>query len=157
MVDLPHWRASIGRFHAACVSRFFSDRVRALVGSRLTKWKDHVDVSTTDVIVSWLCLVFLFNFVLCFKKVTSDAVWSPFDDSLFYNISVFSDLKFVTSVNAVNVVPLSVSFMADSVLPVTRYATTFIFVLFALGQRRLKFSNDVEENPGPDPIPVPKQ
>ena len=92
--------------------------------------------------------------MLCFKKVTSDAVWSPFDDSLFYNISVFSDLKFVTSVNTVNVVPLSVSFMADSVLPVTRYATTFIFVLFALGQRRLKLSNDVEENPGPDPDPV---
>ena len=142
MTDLGVWRATIGRFHLACVFRLIRDRFRH--SEKYTSGSDGI-VTVVDVCTTWLCLL---SFVwLCFsgKHVVVSAVDSPF----FVMENYFAQETVLVN-NTVSVTS------CDIVLPTTPVSMTFppfvpvlYLAVFALSSLRIRLSGDVEENPGP--------
>ena len=150
MIDLVIWRASIGRFYAACVSRCLLDRVRASGGSVRCKVQ-RVDVTTIDVVVSWLCLLILVNLSLCFKQVALVAVFSPCDyayDHINVHACGTSVTLPVSSLDPDSYYDPSL-LSATVILTCLHFVMAVVAVLYKCALRRISLSGDVESNPGP--------
>jgi hypothetical protein len=140
MIEVGLWRASIGRFHLACAARHFLDRFRAQ-----PVHGDCADVSVSDVCITWGCLFFLVNIMYCFKDVVESAICAPFPPlgTVTNNSSLVTGHLAVQNDDLVPLSPMAVTF------PRVQYAPSLCLAVFAFAIRRLRLSNDVEENPGP--------
>lgn len=74
MVDICQWRAAIGRFHGVC----FAKLVRSRFGDKFSRPSDSDIVGTGDVLVMWICVLFLASFVVCVKQLLICSVTVPF-------------------------------------------------------------------------------
>lgn len=140
MIEVGLWRASIGRFHLACVAKHFLNRLCAQ-----PVYGDSSEISVSDVCITWGCLVFLANIVCCFKDVAESAFSAPFPPlgTVTYNSSTVTGHLSVPSDDLVHLSPMAVTF------PHVQHAPSLCLAVIAFAIRRLRLSNDVEENPGP--------
>ena len=136
------WRAVIGRFNLVSLGRALTNRL----SSRATEaFFNCANLSVSDVFFGWVCLLLLINFVNCARCIVFDAIQTPFllsNSELFLRDGVVLD--FVNN-SSDSVLPLK---MAASAL--AQHLPVLCLVLFVFSVRRIRLSNDIQENPGPD-------
>ena len=143
MMELCLWRASIGRFCLACVSRLLSNRFREYI---CAKGKDTVQVSIWDIFLLWLYLCVLANIGICLKQLIVCAIFNPLlPDSQSDKITT-TVTSVVSLSEAMFMSPIGLSEIYSSHIQCLSESAC---VLFAFALRLVRLSNDVEENPGP--------
>lgn len=132
MTDLRLWRASIGRFHLACVARLILNRSRDTGCFNCTDTAN-VTISISDVFISWLCLVMLVNLLCSLKQLAFSAVFSPYLLSNYEqtNETYISSFSSVTSVAIVSVLraPSFFLFFYPTLVQLTPILSCVLFAL----------------------------
>lgn len=142
MIDLGLWRAAIGLFNSACAAA--NSKRESAIAKPVCDTGSDQQLTSLDIVTSWLCIIFL--------------VWmgNSAKDNVFASLKVApvivaSSVTGSSAVMAVEAAVSSVSGVSVALSPSAMCAPVLCVVAFALAARRVRLSNDVEENPGPPP------
>ena len=148
MIDLQPWRANIGHFHLTNLARYLCSCVN---GEHKFSANANGTVSVGDVCLTWICALLLVVLIKNCKQVVISAFDSPFILSSFNDpitSGVPSSINVTSAVYSDSLMLPDMS-MADDTLTIEQCSPVLCSALFVLALRRLRLSNDVEENPGP--------